>query len=142
MSTTGPKNGALLGAAGEQGRLVEARKAIQIELGRRLEGVVAKRLSSTYIPGRRCTAWVKHKLRREERLAVTGIRRNREGHVQAILVARRHSDGSFAGAGAIELGLHRELIDLIERRLAELPPHRCSIRASISADGGTVRLTA
>jgi len=37
------------------------------ELG--LEGVVAKRLGSTYIPGRRCTAWVKFKLRREERLA-------------------------------------------------------------------------
>lgn len=28
------------------------------ELG--LEGVVAKRLGSAYIPGRRCTAWVKH----------------------------------------------------------------------------------
>jgi bifunctional non-homologous end joining protein LigD len=92
------------------------------ELG--LEGVVAKRLSSTYIPGRRCTAWVKRKLRREERLAVTGIRRNREGHVHAILVARPHADGSFTGAGAIEMGLHRELIDLIERRLAELPVRR------------------
>jgi len=89
-----------------------------------LEGVVAKRLTSTYIPGRRCTAWLKHKLRREERLAVTGIRRNREGHVQAIFVARRRSDGSFTGAGAIEMGLNRELIDLIERRLAELPLHR------------------
>jgi bifunctional non-homologous end joining protein LigD len=92
------------------------------ELG--LEGVVAKRLTSTYIPGRRCTAWLKHKLRREERLAVTGIRRNREGHVQAIFVARRRSDGSFTGAGAIEMGLHRELVDVIERRLAELPLHR------------------
>jgi hypothetical protein len=33
-----------------------------------LEGVVAKRLGSTYVPGRRCTSWVKHKLRRQERL--------------------------------------------------------------------------
>jgi hypothetical protein len=41
------------------------------ELG--IEGVVAKPLGSPYIPGRRCTAWVKHKLRREERLAVTGF---------------------------------------------------------------------
>ena len=90
------------------------------ELG--LEGVVAKRLSSTYLPGRRCTSWVKHKLRREERLAVTGIRRNREGHVEAILVARRQTDGSFTGAGSIELGLRRELVELLEQRLAELPP--------------------
>src|SRR5207237_3467639 len=90
----------------------------------RLEGVVAKRLSSTYIPGRRCTAWVKHKLRREERLAVTGIRRNREGHVEAIVVARRHPDGAFTGAGAVELGLHRELVEHLERHLAQLPARR------------------
>ena len=44
------------------------------ELG--LAGVVAKRLGSTYIPRRRRTAWVKHKLRREKRLAMTGVRRN------------------------------------------------------------------
>ena len=94
------------------------------ELG--LEGVVAKRLSSTYLPGRRCTAWVKHKLRREERLAVTGVRRNRDGHVDAIFVARHQTDGSFTGAGAIELGLHRELVERLEIRLAELPARRAA----------------
>jgi bifunctional non-homologous end joining protein LigD len=97
------------------------------ELG--LEGVVAKRLTSTYLPGRRCTAWVKRKLRREERLAVTGIRRNREGHVDAIFVARHQTDGSFTGADAIELGLHRELVERLEVRLAELPPRRRGVVA-------------
>lgn len=92
------------------------------ELG--LEGVVAKRLSSTYLPGRRCTAWVKRKIRREERLAVTGVRRNRDGHVDAVFVARRQTDGSFTGAGAIELGLHRELVERLEIRLAEMPARR------------------
>ena len=61
------------------------------ELG--LEGVVAKRLSSRYLPGRRCTSWVKRKLRRDERLAVTGIRRTREGHMEAIFVARPDPTG-------------------------------------------------
>ena len=56
------------------------------ELG--LEGVVAKRLSSTYIPGRRRTAWVKHKLRREERLAMTGVRRTSDAVAEAVFVAR------------------------------------------------------
>lgn len=92
------------------------------ELG--LEGVVAKRLSSTYIPGRRCTAWVKHKLRRHEQLALTGIRRTRLGHIEAILVARRQHDGSLTRAGAIELGLRPELIGLLEHQLAELPTRR------------------
>ena len=89
-----------------------------------LEGVIAKRLSSTYLPGRRCKAWVKHKLRRDERLAVTGVRRNRDGHVDAIFVGRHQTDGSLTGAGAIELGLHRELVERLEARLAELPARR------------------
>lgn len=92
------------------------------ELG--LEGVVAKRLSSRYLPGRRCTSWVKRKLRRDERLAVTGIRRTREGHMEAILVARPDPDGSFTRAGAVELGLHRQLVEQLEDRLAELRPRR------------------
>jgi bifunctional non-homologous end joining protein LigD len=92
------------------------------ELG--LEGVVAKRLSSTYLPGRRCTAWVKRKLRREERFAVAGVRRTREGVVDAVFVARTLEDGSLVGAGSIELGLGRELVDRLERRLAELPARR------------------
>ncbi|MGB0092106.1 MAG: hypothetical protein WBP81_06185 [Solirubrobacteraceae bacterium] len=82
------------------------------ELG--LEGVIAKRLDSTYIPGRRSTARRKHKLRREERLAVTGIRRTREGHVEAILVSRRQPDGSLSGAGSIGRGLRRERVERLE----------------------------
>src|SRR5207302_10958739 len=62
--------------------------------------------------------------RREERLAVTGIRRRRDGHVEAIFVARHWPDGWFSGAGAVELGLHRELVEHLERRLAELPVRR------------------
>jgi bifunctional non-homologous end joining protein LigD len=92
------------------------------ELG--LEGVVAKRRDSRYLPGRRTSAWVKQKLRREEQLAVTGLRRTRDGRVEAIHVARRSEDGSFSGAGSIELGLRTELIDVLEQRLAEFPRRR------------------
>jgi bifunctional non-homologous end joining protein LigD len=55
------------------------------ELG--LEGVVAKRLESGYLAGRRSASWIKHKLRREERLAVTGIRRSPDGRTEAVFVA-------------------------------------------------------
>jgi bifunctional non-homologous end joining protein LigD len=92
------------------------------ELG--LEGVVAKRLGSRYMPGRRSAAWIKMKLRRDEPLAVTGIRRTRDGRVDAIHVARRLPDGALAGAGSVELGLAPELVEVLEQRLAELPPRR------------------
>jgi hypothetical protein len=90
------------------------------ELG--LEGAVAKRLGSSYTPGRRSRSWIKQKLHREERLEVTGVRRTSEGTAEAVFVARPRPDGSLTSAGSIELGLGRELIDQLERRLAELPP--------------------
>ena len=92
------------------------------ELG--LEGIVAKRRDSRYLPGRRTSGWVKHKLRRDERLAVTGVRRSPAGTVDAIFVACRHPDGSFTGAGSVEFGLRRELVDRLEAGLAQLPARR------------------
>jgi bifunctional non-homologous end joining protein LigD len=92
------------------------------ELG--LEGVVAKRLDSRYLAGRRSASWVKHKVRRDERLAVTGIRRRRDGRTEAVFVARRLPDGSMQSAGSIELGLTPDLLAALESKLAELPARR------------------
>ena len=89
-----------------------------------MEGVVAKRLDSKYAPGRRSAAWVKHKLRREEQLAVTGARRSRDGWLEALFVARPRQDGSFAVAGSIELGLRSELVEALEQQLACLAARR------------------
>jgi ATP-dependent DNA ligase len=86
------------------------------------EGVVAKRLQ---VPSRATGAsWIKHKLRREERLAVTGIRRSPDGRTEAVFVARLMADGTIRSAGAIELGLSREILEELEQRLAELPVRR------------------
>jgi bifunctional non-homologous end joining protein LigD len=92
------------------------------ELG--LEGVVAKRLDSRYTPGCRSAAWIKHKLRRQERLAVTGIRRSREGRAEAVFVARPLPDGTLSSAGSVELGLRRNLVEELEQRLLALPARR------------------
>ena len=94
-----------------------------------LEGVVAKRLDSRYTPGRRTPAWIKHKLRRDERLVVTGVRRRPDGRTEALFVARRLDDDSLLRAGSIELGLRPDLMQELDRRLAELPA-RC--RGSVS----------
>jgi bifunctional non-homologous end joining protein LigD len=100
----------------------EAFVARVAELG--LEGVVAKRLDSRYMPGRRSAAWIKHKLRRDERLVVTGVRRRPGGWTEALFVARPLAGGSLARAGSIELGLRPDLMQELDRRLAELPARR------------------
>jgi bifunctional non-homologous end joining protein LigD len=89
-----------------------------------LEGIVSKRLDSAYRPGRRSASWVKTKLRREERLAVTGLRRTVEGRTEAVIVARRLEDGSTRPAGSIELGLRRDALAQLEASLATLPNRR------------------
>ena len=67
-----------------------------------LEGVVAKRLDAPYREGR-SRAWVKHKHRRRERLAVTGWREH-DRDLPEFLLARRAPDGRLRPAGSASLG--------------------------------------
>ena len=69
-----------------------------------LEGVVAKRLDSVYAEGRRSRAWINYKLRRRERLLVTGSR-ERAGALPEFRLARRDEQGRPAPAGSASLGL-------------------------------------
>jgi bifunctional non-homologous end joining protein LigD len=89
-----------------------------------LEGIVSKQLDAAYRPGRRSASWIKTKLRRQERLAVTGLRRTRESRVEAVIVARRLPDGSTRPAGSIEIGLRHDAIRQLEDSLASLPSRR------------------
>src|SRR3954469_15440010 len=61
-----------------------------------LEGIVAKRLEAPYAPGRRSSAWLKHKHRRRETFAVTGWRPAGPNarRPDAILLARARADGT------------------------------------------------
>jgi bifunctional non-homologous end joining protein LigD len=87
-----------------------------------LEGIVSKHLDAAYRSGRRSASWIKTKLRRDERLAVTGLRRTGEGRLEAVIVARRLPDGSTRPAGAIELGLRRDAVTQLEDSLASSRP--------------------
>jgi bifunctional non-homologous end joining protein LigD len=104
-----------------------------------MEGVVAKCLDSKYTPGSRSAAWIKHKCRREARLAITGARRSNDGWIEALFVARPRRDGSLARAGSIELGLKRELVEELERQLAGLAARR---RGSVTWYTPTVSVVA
>jgi len=66
-----------------------------------LEGVVAKRLTSPYLPGRRSTAWVKAKQRRRASFLVTGVVTARDGRAEEFLVAGVDEDGHLRPTGRV-----------------------------------------
>jgi bifunctional non-homologous end joining protein LigD len=93
---------------------------------RGLEGVVAKRLGSPYLPGARNGAWVKHKHRRTESFLVTGWCPPGPRRPESLLLARLASDGTLEPAGSVPLVLGNGQADDVRRRLEPLvlPPTR------------------
>jgi bifunctional non-homologous end joining protein LigD len=91
-----------------------------------LEGVVAKRLGSPYLPGVRNGAWVKHKHRRTESFLVTGWTPPERRRPESLLLARIESDGTIEPAGSVPLVLGNGRTDDVRRRLESLvlPPTR------------------
>jgi bifunctional non-homologous end joining protein LigD len=66
-----------------------------------LEGVVAKRLGSAYVPGARNGAWVKHKHRRTESFLVSGLSPAERRRPESLLLARPGRDASLEPAGSV-----------------------------------------
>jgi bifunctional non-homologous end joining protein LigD len=93
---------------------------------RGLEGVVAKRLASRYLPGARNGAWVKHKHRRTESFLVSGWSPAEARRPESLLLARIGPDGALEPAGSVPLVLGNGRADDVRRRLEALvlPPTR------------------
>lgn len=87
-----------------------------------LEGVVAKRLDSPYLPGRRTPAWVKSKFVRDQAVVVGGWRHGEGGRARlgALLMGVPAEDGSLRFVGRVGSGLTEHGIDVLLRRFAEL----------------------
>ena len=90
-----------------------------------LEGVVAKRLDSPYLPGARSAGWVKHKHRRIESFLVCGWSPRERRRPESRVLARVGSDGLEA-AGSVPLILANGGADDLRRELEPLvlPPTR------------------
>jgi bifunctional non-homologous end joining protein LigD len=88
-----------------------------------LEGVVAKRLDSTYTPGTRATSWVKIKnIGRQEVVIggwVPGEGRRKE-RIGALLVGVHGRDGELRYAGRVGTGFSGEELDRLAKLLAPL----------------------
>jgi bifunctional non-homologous end joining protein LigD len=90
------------------------------ELG--IEGIVAKRLSSTYEPGRRSSGWVKIKNICEQDVVIGGWapgEGRRSGHVGA-LVTGLYDGGKLVYAGKVGTGFTDRTLAILERELAPL----------------------
>jgi bifunctional non-homologous end joining protein LigD len=104
--------------------LGEGEALLRLTESRGLEGLVAKRLDSRYLPGRRSRAWLKVKNVQRQELVVGGWlpgRGRREGTLGALLVG--YHDEDHAGlryAGRVGAGFTDEQLDDLARLLEPL----------------------
>lgn len=87
-----------------------------------LEGVVAKRLTSRYAPGRRTGDWIKVKHERMQEVVVGGWtpgKGRRSGRIGALLLGV-HGDEGLRYAGQVGTGFTGEMLDDLARRLGGL----------------------
>jgi bifunctional non-homologous end joining protein LigD len=94
---------------------------------RGLEGVMAKRLDSTYVPGKRSTAWRKVKHRRPMEVVIGGFNRgtgSRASTFGALLVGVPTNDG-LRFAGGVGTGFTQRRLDDLHARLAAIVVDEC-----------------
>jgi bifunctional non-homologous end joining protein LigD len=101
---------------GEGGALLDATR----ELG--IEGVVAKRLDSTYAPGQRSSGWVKVKNVCEQDIVIGGWTsgEGRRASSLGALVAGVYEDGKLSYAGKVGTGFTEKTLALLQRELGPL----------------------
>lgn len=88
--------------------------ALAVAVDRGFEGVVAKRLDSPYLPGRRSTQWRKIVLAERSSFIVGGWRGGegaRRNTVGALLTGRFDADGQLRYTGAVGSGLRTTDLD-------------------------------
>ena len=97
---------------------------------REMEGIVAKRLNSTYHPGRRTEAWIKIKPVHTTHCVVLGWERDAEGGLKSLIIAMEE-EGSLRCVGKVGSGLTAALRARLEAEL----PRRKRPKPLISCEG-------
>lgn len=92
-----------------------------------LEGVMAKRLGSTYVPGKRSPNWRKIKNRRRADVVIGGFTTgdgNRASTFGSLLVGVRQGD-ALVFAGGVGTGFDQPTLESLRRRLDDLRTDAC-----------------
>lgn len=109
-------------------RIGDGAALLQATSDRGMEGVMAKRLGSTYIPGKRTKEWRKIKNRIRAEVVIGGYSPgtgNRERTFGALLVGRRADDGRLAFAGGVGTGFDQATLEMLRSRLRALRTDTC-----------------
>ena len=97
-----------------------------------IEGIVIKRMDSTYQPGCRSLDWIKVPFNLTQEVVIIGYKPGqgrRAETVGSLLLAVAAPDGRLSFAGGVGTGFTDKMLDLLRDRLAPL------IRATASLDG-------
>ncbi|MCU1503114.1 MAG: hypothetical protein JWM12_2468 [Ilumatobacteraceae bacterium] len=108
-------------------RIGDGAALVAATLERGLEGVMAKRLGSTYQIGKRTPNWRKIKNRRRVELIVGGFTAgggNRAGSFGALLVGQPE-DGKLHFAGGVGTGFNQQTLEMLRTRLLALRTDEC-----------------
>jgi bifunctional non-homologous end joining protein LigD len=105
----------------------EGQLLLELTGERGLEGIMAKRLGSPYLPGRRSQAWRKVKNRPQQEVVVggyTGGTGNRTGTFGALLVGY-HQGGRLRFGGGVGSGFDQRRLESLTRQLRSLRQDEC-----------------
>lgn len=110
-------------------RVGDGEELLALTADQGLEGIVAKRLGSRYVPGTRTRDWVKVKHRRRVEVVIGGFTEgtgNRESTFGALLVGRREQPGGSLGfAGGVGTGFSRVMLERLRALLDERTTATC-----------------
>jgi bifunctional non-homologous end joining protein LigD len=110
-------------------RVGDGAALLEATVQRGLEGVMAKRLGSPYVPGKRSPNWRKVKNRTLVELTVGGFTYgsgSRQSLLGALLVGVPQPDGTLRFAGGVGTGFNQKMLDDLTARLRSLATAECS----------------
>jgi bifunctional non-homologous end joining protein LigD len=117
------------------------RALFEAAAAQRLEGIVAKRLDSVYLPGRRHPSWRKIKVVHEVDAIVVGWRPGSGGRTNGLgsLVIALYDGSELTSIGSVGSGFDRTSLVAMEELLGLLATDEASLDVEGVPDAGAVR---
>ncbi len=109
-------------------RIGDGAALFEVTAAQGMEGIMAKRLGSPYLPGKRSPNWRKVKHRLQVEVVVGGFNQgtgNRSNTFGALLVGVPDEDGSLRFAGGVGTGFDQQLLESLTSTLQSLSTPDC-----------------